>query len=302
MTVFVPSRKSSSGFTLIELLVVIAIIAILAAILFPVFMHAKESARRASCVSNMRQIGLAVFAYQGDYSDCYPPAWFWTSARHAPDSLASYPWSQMAGGDSGLIASLNTGVPRVMERPMYAYTRNKAMWHCPSEPKFQYSGIPQAKTDYEYFGNSYPMNAAWGLSGAPGGIAFTLSGYWDGSWKWGRKASTVKRTRGVIMFGDRAMHAFFAEPHSEQYEGAYPGETPEEAAAHRFRNHDKGAPRSPVVFCDGHVGFILMTPDHQVNYGGRTYNTKGLWDLNWALAEKGWIPVKDGGEYVGSPM
>jgi prepilin-type N-terminal cleavage/methylation domain-containing protein/prepilin-type processing-associated H-X9-DG protein len=61
-----------SGFTLIELLVVIAIIAILAAILFPVFARARENARRASCQSNLKQIGLGVLQYTQDYDEKYP--------------------------------------------------------------------------------------------------------------------------------------------------------------------------------------------------------------------------------------
>jgi prepilin-type N-terminal cleavage/methylation domain-containing protein len=60
------------GFTLIELLVVIAIIAILAAILFPVFARARENARRTSCLSNLKQIGLALEQYKQDYDSVYP--------------------------------------------------------------------------------------------------------------------------------------------------------------------------------------------------------------------------------------
>ena len=60
------------GFTLIELLVVIAIIAILAAILFPVFARARENARRSSCQSNLKQLGLGIIQYNQDYDERYP--------------------------------------------------------------------------------------------------------------------------------------------------------------------------------------------------------------------------------------
>lgn len=66
------SCKGRHGFTLIELLVVIAIIAILAAILFPVFARARENARRASCQSNQKQIGLGIMQYTQDYDEKYP--------------------------------------------------------------------------------------------------------------------------------------------------------------------------------------------------------------------------------------
>jgi len=66
-------RSWLRGFTLIELLVVIAIIAILAAILFPVFARAREKARQASCQSNVKQLSLAVLMYNQDYDETYPP-------------------------------------------------------------------------------------------------------------------------------------------------------------------------------------------------------------------------------------
>src|SRR5471032_3250205 len=66
------TKTVKRGFTLIELLVVIAIIAILAAILFPVFARARENARRASCQSNLKQIGLGTLQYCQDYDERYP--------------------------------------------------------------------------------------------------------------------------------------------------------------------------------------------------------------------------------------
>lgn len=65
-------NNNRRGFTLIELLVVISIIAILAAILFPVFARARENARRASCQSNLKQLGLAIMQYTQDYDGMYP--------------------------------------------------------------------------------------------------------------------------------------------------------------------------------------------------------------------------------------
>ncbi|NLC58402.1 MAG: prepilin-type N-terminal cleavage/methylation domain-containing protein [Armatimonadetes bacterium] len=66
-------RRKQNGFTLIELLVVIAIIAILAAILFPVFARARENARKANCQSNLKQIATAAMMYRQDYDERWLP-------------------------------------------------------------------------------------------------------------------------------------------------------------------------------------------------------------------------------------
>ena len=78
------------GFTLIELLVVIAIISILAAILFPAFARARENARRASCQSNLKQIGLGIFQYTQDYDERLP-ATAVSAIPSAPTNFTYFP-------------------------------------------------------------------------------------------------------------------------------------------------------------------------------------------------------------------
>ncbi len=80
--------RNRRAFTLIELLVVIAIIAILAAILFPVFARARENARRASCQSNLKQIGLGIMQYTQDYDERMPSGFLANSGVKYPDGVA----------------------------------------------------------------------------------------------------------------------------------------------------------------------------------------------------------------------
>jgi prepilin-type N-terminal cleavage/methylation domain-containing protein len=84
--------QRNRGFTLIELLVVIAIIAILAAILFPVFARAREAARKATCISNLKQIALAALMYAQDYDEVLPAACAtgWNNSSHAIDPANQY--------------------------------------------------------------------------------------------------------------------------------------------------------------------------------------------------------------------
>jgi prepilin-type N-terminal cleavage/methylation domain-containing protein/prepilin-type processing-associated H-X9-DG protein len=83
--------ERQGGFTLVELLVVIAIIAILAAVLFPVFARAKESARQTKCLSNLSQLAKAIYAYANDYDGVLPWMYEWHIAHpYTEEALAPY--------------------------------------------------------------------------------------------------------------------------------------------------------------------------------------------------------------------
>ncbi|HLK60520.1 MAG TPA: DUF1559 domain-containing protein [Chthonomonadaceae bacterium] len=87
------ARSRRTGFTLIELLVVIAIIAILAAILFPVFSQARAKARQTSCLSNFKQVGLSILMYNQDYDETMPP---WDNGRvFSDDWQTEFYWPQL---------------------------------------------------------------------------------------------------------------------------------------------------------------------------------------------------------------
>lgn len=123
----VQTERARSAFTLIELLVVIAVIAILAALLFPVFARARENARRTSCLSNLKQIGLAFLQYTQDYDEAYP--------------LSSYP--------SDSVSWTSGAAP---------YMKSTQLFRCPSDSSANWS-TPAAPPVNNYYTTSYLMNA-----------------------------------------------------------------------------------------------------------------------------------------------
>jgi prepilin-type N-terminal cleavage/methylation domain-containing protein/prepilin-type processing-associated H-X9-DG protein len=132
-------RRSRSAFTLIELLVVIAIIAILAAILFPVFAQARESARQVTCGSNMRQLGLAMRMYANDYDETWVPAF--TLGR--PDASFSpvQPWvgydNNNTSRDDGQFTGtvMEPGKNPVHPGGLDPYLKNEGIKRCPDMPR-----------------------------------------------------------------------------------------------------------------------------------------------------------------------
>jgi prepilin-type N-terminal cleavage/methylation domain-containing protein/prepilin-type processing-associated H-X9-DG protein len=147
-------RARFVGFTLIELLVVIAIIAILAAILFPVFAQARDKARQASCLSNAKQIGLACRMYAQDWDEINVPERLWL--RGGADMVSF----------------------RVLLQP---YVKNKQVFICPSAPELNtYATVEWEKLGYDH-GKGLPGNRHLTAGYAMNRV------HWDPGNKWDTK-------------------------------------------------------------------------------------------------------------------
>jgi prepilin-type N-terminal cleavage/methylation domain-containing protein len=146
-----------SAFTLIELLVVIAIIAILAAILFPVFAQAKASAKQSVCLSNMKQIGTGFILYMSDNDDLLP------DRRDIKKSMGYKPWSSWPGTDP------RSGWAEVVLNP---YIKSAGVWACPKAVKTTIGDAIQVKqgdTNYwmwrfDRVDDIVPIDDFWGKS------------------------------------------------------------------------------------------------------------------------------------------
>jgi prepilin-type N-terminal cleavage/methylation domain-containing protein/prepilin-type processing-associated H-X9-DG protein len=150
------------AFTLIELLVVIAIIAILAAILFPVFAQAKEAAKKTACLSNSKQIGVGLYLYLNDSDDTLPMANY-----PAPPAYVGPPWTQFAFHNGAGISEL------AWADLIQPYTKSLAIFACPSDS----SGAPKNASGQAIPGAPLAYALNYYFYRQPGGVSrFALTG------------------------------------------------------------------------------------------------------------------------------
>jgi prepilin-type N-terminal cleavage/methylation domain-containing protein/prepilin-type processing-associated H-X9-DG protein len=259
-----PSRR---GFTLIELLVVIAIIAILAAILFPVFAKAREKARQIACLSNMKQIGLGLLQYTQDNDEGVPYLWYGSNGG-----------GSAAGGNYKWMDAI------------YPYVKSEAVFNCPD---ISYPITNSAGTFYQY---KYYQNLA-GVTPTPAGNAATTGNFYYGSYGYNamyrNDPTTLNRTppcgnypggQSISGFQTPATTVWIADGvnYSVGWSGigVQPSPIVNQSASPKAFNGNgnelvvgRHTDRANVIYCDGHVKSMTLDAlagDTSVGTDGKT--------------------------------
>ena len=246
------AARRATGFTLIELLVVIAIIAILAAILFPVFARARENARRASCQSNLKQIGLGILQYTQDYDEKLVRCSYGGPAGNGDGASDAIYWKWMDA--------------------IYPYVKSTQIFSCPSDSVngtylYDQPGVGGG-ADGRY--GSYAVNATYlgatGTGPSANGIDISLSSLDESSTTlWVADMEQQPPADGVIWSyrfipTSIGMTIVAGSPRKLKAGTNYSADIPE-------RHLDT----TNVLFCDGHVKSLKLDAIAKQNAAGTTY-------------------------------
>ena len=288
-----PGGGKISGFTLIELLVVIAIIAILAAILLPVFAAARERARQTTCASNLKQIGVAIMQYTQDYDELEPTGDYYISSSSDP-MIACEPTRNWALGGNTMGSCWMDGVA--------PYLKTTAVFYCPDGPPGpEYNWRQGANCnlgggvvadnapgcDFGYAWNNNVLFSWLWDGGSPdcsSGRSNTVTckscpGYETQTARPGLNLSKIVAPANVGILADRGESDRFNFLNSGGYLGGNPdpngSPTPSSYGTNPGWRHSNGA--ANFLFCDGHVK-AYNWPQFQVLQALDVNNLAKIWD------------------------
>ena len=255
-------RPSSAAFTLIELLVVIAIIAILAAILFPVFAQAREKARQAACLSNEKQIGTAMMMYTQDYDETLP-----NRVNNSGKGLCSDP--SILGAEAGTTSPYCTSY--AWQWQINSYLKNNGVYVCPSNTGRSYKKTVGANTDslavpipmsyginiqlYQYSANDQPFSGEDGPIGlaqmtAPASTYFIADAVVVGFSDYWMDRVRYANINSVGLTESRNPSPSATDPYKSQTLMSYPN------LSDGAKRHQGG---ENIIFADGHAQYRVSS-------------------------------------------
>ena len=270
--------KANRGFTLIELLVVIAIIAILAAILFPVFAKAREKARQGSCLSNEKQIGVALMQYVQDYDETYPQSYYYLNpavggaAGYFQWSYTTQPYIRnwqifVCPGDK------NRGLAPTndfdYQAPRISYISNEVLM---GRPRAHFQAVPMAAVDAPagLIAVSEITDYPFAIGGSSGisGYAYKSHRPMNHTVPWNNDSAASPPYRQVTVA--EAQAAFAAAQAATAPMG-------EEQPHIRYISPDRHNGGANYQFADGHAKWLRFeTALAAQNWGARYYSMGGL--------------------------